>query len=196
MEHKVPRKVQVDPDRKVVVGMAKNYTPKELFEVIVDGTDVDAISDVSRRYSVLTVTLAKLVPQADLVRPVLASLPDYLSARKLEKYFHKGASEDDVTEGEPDAAEPESEPEAEEEKPAPKKRGRKPKAATVVEEDKPESDAGKYDGIPAPKLFQECKKRGIKAAPKKPAEFYIKLLEEADNASTDDAEDDGDDWDI
>lgn len=175
--------------------MAKNYTPKELFNVIVDGTDIEALTDIGRRYPILTVKLAKLAPVAGDVAEVLSALPEYLSARKLEKTLRGGAS--DVTEDAEADTETEAEPEVEEEKPAPKKRGRKPKAAKVEEEAAPEAEAegGKYDGIPAPKLFQECKKRGIKAAPKKPAEFYIKLLEEDDQSAF--TEDDGnEDWEI
>lgn len=174
--------------------MAKNYTPKELFNVIVDGTDIEALTDIGRRYPLLTVKLAKLAPVAGDVAEILSALPDYLSARKLEKTIRGGAPEA------ADEAEVEADTEdeaVEEEKPAPKKRGRKPKAAKVEEEDAPEAEAegGKYDGIPAPKLFQECKKRGIKAAPKKPAEFYIKLLEEDDQSAS--TEDDGnEDWEI
>ena len=182
---------------KVVVGMAKNYTPKELFDVIVDGNDIDALTDIGRRYPLLSVKLAKLCTVSDQVADVLGALPGYLTARKLEKTLRGGASEAvDEAEATDEADEAEAEPE--EEKPAPKKRGRKPKAVVEAEpEAEPEvTEGGKYDGIPAPKLFQECKKRGIKAAPKKPAEFYIKLLEEAD-ASGSNTEDDGDeDWDI
>lgn len=174
--------------------MAKNYTPKELFNVIVDGTDIEALTDIGRRYPLLTVKLAKLAPVAGDVAEILSALPDYLSARKLEKTIRGGAPEaTDEAEAEAD-----TEDEAvEEEKPAPKKRGRKPKAAKVEEEDAPEAEAdgGKYDGIPAPKLFQECKKRGIKAAPKKPAEFYVKLLEE-DDASASTEDDGNEDWEI
>ena len=178
--------------------MAKNYTPKELFDVIVDGNDIDALTDIGRRYPLLSVKLAKLCNVSDQVADVLGALPGYLTARKLEKTLRGGASETvDEAEATDEADEAEAEAEPEEEKPAPKKRGRKPKAAEP--EPEPEAEAtegGKYDGIPAPKLFQECKKRGIKAAPKKPAEFYIKLLEEAD-ASGAATEDDGDeDWDI
>lgn len=174
--------------------MAKNYTPKELFNVIVDGTDIEALTDIGRRYPLLTVKLAKLAPVAGDVAEILSALPDYLSARKLEKTIRGGAP-DATDEAE---AEADTEDEAvEEEKPAPKKRGRKPKAAKVEEEDAPEAEAegGKYDGIPAPKLFQECKKRGIKAAPKKPAEFYVKLLEE-DDASASTEDDGNEDWEI
>ena len=95
--------------------------------------------------------------------------------------------------------------ESEDEKPAPKRRGRKPKAKPEPEpdhaedeDDSDDEDEGKYSGMNAMQLFKECKKRGIKAAPKKPAKFYIELLE-ADDAKADDvddSDDDDDDWDI
>ena len=57
-----------------------------------------------------------------------------------------------------------------------------------------ETEAGPYDGKSAMELFKECKKRGIKAAPKKPAKFYADLLTKADaEAKTGDTE--SDDWD-
>lgn len=54
--------------------------------------------------------------------------------------------------------------------------------------------AGPYDGKSAMELFKECKKRGIKAAPKKPTKYYIDLLSKADAESGDD-EAGSDDWD-
>lgn len=50
----------------------------------------------------------------------------------------------------------------------------------------------KYGGKSAKELFELCKKRGIKAAPKKKADVYIELLKKADAAE---AEADDDDWD-
>lgn len=60
-----------------------------------------------------------------------------------------------------------------------------------------ETSENPYEGKSAMDLFKECKKRGIKAAPKKPAKFYTDLLIKAD-ASTDDADEaeaESDDWD-
>lgn len=57
-----------------------------------------------------------------------------------------------------------------------------------------EAEETKYDGMSAMDLFKECKKRGIKAAPKKPAKFYVDLLTKADEAEAD-AEDDDENWD-
>lgn len=53
----------------------------------------------------------------------------------------------------------------------------------------------KYEGMSAQELFKECKKRGLKAAPKKTAKVYIELLKKADaEAEVEEAEEDADDW--
>ena len=63
-----------------------------------------------------------------------------------------------------------------------------------------ENDAAKeneatnpYEGKTAMELFKECKARKIKAAPKKPAKFYVDLLVKDDEAKATAAEDDADD---
>lgn len=58
-------------------------------------------------------------------------------------------------------------------------------------EDDGKEDEDKYAGKTAKELFELCKKRGIKAAPKKKAEFYVDLLKKADDAEGDE---DDDDW--
>lgn len=74
-------------------------------------------------------------------------------------------------------------------------------AAPAETEDEAEDNAenaevNPYEGKSAMELFKECKKRGIKAAPKKPASFYADLLVKADAevAETDDKAE-SDDWD-
>ena len=57
-----------------------------------------------------------------------------------------------------------------------------------------ENSAGQYDGMKAMDLFKECKNRGIKAAPKKPAKYYIDLLI-ADDAKATESDAEDDDWD-
>ena len=178
--------------RKVVVDMAVNYTLGQAFKKIADGTDTEAIADIARRFPMVAVNCAKLVDKADVIGPLFDSLPDYLTARKVEKGLRGPVSDDEPAE---DA---EAEVEAEEEKPAPKKRARK---AATKKEDEPDAkaeaaeDDSKYAGKAAPELFKECKKRGIKAAPKKPAKYYIDLLEK-DDAKGGESEDEDDDWDI
>lgn len=56
------------------------------------------------------------------------------------------------------------------------------------EEDADEEDG--YAGMSVQELYKECKKRGIKAEIKKPAKYYISLLEKDDAA----ADEDEDDW--
>ena len=169
--------------------MAVNYSIGQAFDVIAKGEDVGAIADIARRFPMVAIHCAKLAGVADVAGPLLGAIPAYVSARKVEKAFKVGAS-DDVE----DVEETEAEPEEEAEKPAPKKRARKAKAEP--EPDPAESEGGKYDGMNAMELFKECKKRGIKAQPKKTAKFYKDLLEknDAEGASDEDGEDD--DWDI
>lgn len=173
--------------------MAVNYTLGQAYDKIVEGTDIEAIADISRRFPLVTIACAKLADKQDVCSKLFNSLPAYLTARKVEKGMRGPVDVDEVE----DAAD-----EVEEEKPAPKKRGRKP---APKEEPEPEAEAdgddepegGKYDGMNAMQLFKECKKRGIKAAPKKPAKFYIELLEKADEAGNSSSDDDDDeDWDI
>lgn len=57
------------------------------------------------------------------------------------------------------------------------------------------TEAGPYDGKSAMELFKECKKRGIKAAPKKPAKYYADLLVKADAEAAEATEAESDDWD-
>lgn len=70
--------------------------------------------------------------------------------------------------------------------------------ATAEAEDETEEETGKYDGKKAPELYALCKKRGIKAEPKKTAKYYIDLLEKADaaeeEAEAEDEDEADDDW--
>lgn len=172
--------------------MAINYSIGQAFEVIAKGEDVEAIADIARRFPMVAIHCAKLTGVADVAGPLLGAIPAYVSARKVEKAFKVGASEDVE-----DTEETEAEPEEEAEKPAPKKRGRKAKAEPEPDEpEADESEGGKYDGMNAMELFKECKKRGIKAQPKKTAKFYKDLLEKNDAKGASDGEDEDDDWDI
>ena len=64
--------------------------------------------------------------------------------------------------------------------------------ATDNANDAEETANDPYAGKSAMELFKECKKRGLKAAPKKPARFYAELLAKADAEA---AETESDDWD-
>lgn len=74
-------------------------------------------------------------------------------------------------------------------------------AAAVAEDAEDEAEAEEtteanpYEGKSAMELFKECKKRGIKAAPKKTAKFYADLLVKADAEAAEATEAESDDWD-
>jgi hypothetical protein len=63
-------------------------------------------------------------------------------------------------------------------------------------DDEDEDDDNDYESMSAKELFQLCKKRKIDAIPKKSQKYYIKLLEEYDEAQSDwgDDEDEDDEW--
>lgn len=63
-------------------------------------------------------------------------------------------------------------------------------------DDEDEDDDNDYESMSAKELFQLCKKRKIDAMPKKSQKYYIKLLEEYDEAQSDwgDDEDEDDEW--
>lgn len=56
-----------------------------------------------------------------------------------------------------------------------------------------EETGNDYDEMSPRELFSLCKERGIECKPKKPANYYINLLEEDDNAH-DDWDEEEDDW--
>lgn len=69
----------------------------------------------------------------------------------------------------------------------------------VVADDADGDEIGKderdsYDDMTALELFKECKKRGIKATPKKKEKYYIELLKKNDAESEAESDSD-DDWD-
>ena len=165
--------------------MARNYTIAEAAQIFANGTDMEAIQDINRRMPVLGYKLAILIGNSDpeTVIDFFAGFPAYVTANKLNKAFKEGVPEAEETEAEDDA----EETEVPEEKPA--KKAKKAPAKKEAEEDEDESDGDDpYAGQTAAALFKECKKRGIKVAPKKDAEFYAEKLR-ADDAKDDDAED-------
>lgn len=92
----------------------------------------------------------------------------------------------------------------EEEDEKPKKNKTKGNSKTKqkeVEEDNwdDEEQEQDYESMSAKELFQLCKERDIDCKPKKTKEYYIDLLEEADEEDSeddwDDEEESGDDWD-
>ena len=74
----------------------------------------------------------------------------------------------------------------------------KKKSEPEEEEDWEDEEAIDYSELSAKELYQLCKERDIEAVAKKPEKYYIRLLEEYDQANEDwgdEEEDDDDDWD-
>lgn len=181
--------------------MAQSYTLGEAAKILAEGKDFEAVGDLHRRFPIFTHKLMNAMSgDKDAVVEFMSYIPDYVNPRKVEKVITAEPVEqpDENTE-----TEFEPEPQVEAEKPTPKKRhARKAdedaESESEVETDEEKND-GKYAGKNAMELFKECKKRGIKAAPKKPVKYYIELLEKDDaavEADTADSNDDDDDWDI
>lgn len=181
--------------------MARSYTIGEAAKILAEGNDFEAVGDLGRRFPIFTNKFMQaLTGDKDAIVEFVSYIPDYVNPRKMEKQITAGpeTSDEEVVDEEQDAEE-----EAPKEEPKPKKRrARKAKAEPepdAAEEESEEEQDGKYAGKNAMELFKECKKRGIKAAPKKPVKYYVELLEEDDeitaSESKDDADDD-DDWDI
>lgn len=62
------------------------------------------------------------------------------------------------------------------------------------DEDEEEDDKPDYSEMSAKELYNLCKERKIKVAPKKPAKYYINQLEEYDAAHEDWGDEDEDNW--
>lgn len=64
-----------------------------------------------------------------------------------------------------------------------------------IDDEEDEEETPDYESMSPKELFKLCKDRGIEVAPKKPAKYYIKQLEEYDEAQGDWGDDDEeDDW--
>ena len=63
-----------------------------------------------------------------------------------------------------------------------------------AEDEEEETEDPGYEDMSAVELFKLCKKRGLKAEPKKPAKTYIAILKKADEEAAQATEEDDDDW--
>lgn len=163
--------------------MARNYTLSEAVDIIVKGEDMEAITDIGRRFPVLATKIAGLAAIAgERFNDFASYIPEHVSANKVNSMIKKAIGEDSG-----DAEDTDEEAAA---KPAAKK-AEKPAAKKKEAKEDADEDEVDYSSMTAPELFKECKKRGIKAELKKPAKYYIGLLKKADEEA---AEDSDDDW--
>lgn len=203
--------------------MAKNYTFNEVVKIIAKGTDLEAITDIGRRYPVLAHKIAVVTVKAgEEFVDLMGYMPDYLTANKVNTAIKAGITEsgsDDEdaedTEAEAtteDAGEDATEATAQWDesmsakqlwgilgKAGKRKLAKSTKKADLVEACKQAfgaaTEANPYEGKSAMELFKECKARKIKVAPKKPAKFYAGLLikDDAAKAEATEAESEEDD---
>ena len=74
--------------------MAKNYTIKEAAEIIAKGTDLEAITDIGRRYPVLAHKIAVVTAKAgEEFVDLMGYMPDYLTANKVNTAIKAGITE-------------------------------------------------------------------------------------------------------
>lgn len=88
--------------------MAKNYTFSEAVKIIANGTDLEAITDIGRRYPVLATKVAVVAAKAgDTFVDLMNYMPDYLTANKVNTAIKSGITptESDETETDEDEAE-------------------------------------------------------------------------------------------
>lgn len=213
--------------------MAKNYTFNEAVAIIAAGKDMEAITDIGRRYPVLAHKIAVVAAKAgEEFVDLMGYMPDYLTANKVNTAIKAGitesGSDEDDTEDEATEAATEDATDGGAEwnenmsakqlwdilgKAGKRKLAKSTKKADLIEackqafggasedaEDEAEDEAAEsenaYEGKSAMELFKECKARKIKAAPKKPAKYYVDLLvkDDAAKAEATKAESDDEDW--
>lgn len=193
--------------------MAQNWSLFEGAKAIL-ANDEAAIAELGKRFPLTTVAIASMGNNASAMK-IFEALPINVTMRKVEANLKDGV---DVTETEDADTDVEANDE-EDVMPAPKKnkkaktddekkaaaaerrkaRRAAKKAEKEVEPDDEDdveeeaADETDYSTMNAIELFKLCKSRGLKAAPKKKAAEYIKLLEAADAEAnaTEDSDDDG-----
>ncbi len=98
--------------------MAKNYTIKEAVEIIAEGADLEAITDIGRRYPVLAHKIAVVTAKAgEEFVDLMGYMPDYLTANKVNTAIkasitESGSDDEDAEDTEVEAEDTEVEAEA------------------------------------------------------------------------------------
>jgi len=134
--------------------MAKNYNLFEVAQVLSDGTDMEAVMDITRRFGPLAILMTKVVshcPEDALT--FLQYMPEYITANKINTNIKNGKSlyglsgdedaddedvNDEAEDTDDDGGEPEEKPD------------KKTKAAKKTEE----SDGAWVDTAKGPDLFK------------------------------------------
>ena len=117
--------------------MAKNWTAAEAAKVIVEGTDIEAIADIGRRFPVISNKLARC---NSAVVEVMSTLPEYITIRKLEAAFKNSSDDEEEIEVEIEAPKKKEKKAKKEEKPAKKSPKKEEKKKPVVVDDDDDDD--------------------------------------------------------
>ena len=134
--------------------MAKNYTAYDAAAIIVEGMKKEnafEYQDIMKRYSFFGAMCTKLDETA---LKLLEVLPEYMTARKLNRYIKESLGIEEVVADDID----EVEEEVEEPKKEKAKRGRKPKKVEVEEE---EDDDDEEEEKPKKKAKKVEKKKKV-----------------------------------
>ena len=135
--------------------MAKNYTFNEAVKIIAKGTDLEAITDIGRRYPVLAHKIAVVTTKAgEEFVDLMGYMPDYLTANKVNTAIKAGITESGSNDGDAEDTETEA----------------------TTEDAGEEVDYSKFNGDT---LIKMCKEKGIYEKGMKKAAL-VKALEDYD----------------
>lgn len=191
--------------------MATNWSLFDGAKAIL-ANDEAAIAELGKRFPLTTVAIAAMGNNENAMK-IFEALPINVTMRKVEANLKGGVEDTDSESDSFDGDDVENEQPkkskrmTDEEKKAAAAERRKARRAAKKAEKKAEEDEEEeieaeeeaegtdYSSMNAVELFKECKKRGIKAAPKQKAAEYIKLLKAADAEEEDFGEEDTDEED-
>ena len=192
----------------------KNWTVREAVQVIREGKDQEAIKEIAKHFPLFAMIVA-----AKDFEGLANAMPDKITVRKIENELNSGGaveddaedqddSADDASDGKDGAQDLDSMSKNElialcEKKGIKVQKYQKPKqyyidALSKASDAKSDEDVdGEVDddedeGDPVA-LYKQCKKAGLKVAPKKSAKYYKDALKKAEQAAEDADDEDWDD---
>lgn len=126
--------------------MAKNYTIAEAVKVIAKNVDNEALTDLGKRYPLLTQKIARVAVKAgeDFV-DLMSFMPEYLTANKVNSSIKKTLDEAPVVEDDDEDVEAEEKPVKKAGKKAAKKAPKKSVDDDDEDEDEDTEESGGYD---------------------------------------------------
>ena len=172
--------------------MAKNWTMAEAVQAIANG-DAEAVMELGKRFPLMTTLVAKAVSgDGNAVVKLFASIPEYLTANKVQTALKNAIGAEDEVEDEEEEQE-----EKQVKKPAKKATKKVEEEPEEDEEDDEEEATDDYESMNGGKLYEMCKERGIlkKCKTKKKADLIAALREDDAAGGVDDAEDEEEDAD-